>query len=256
MSQIEPYDYSQFPPDDDDEFEPMQMRGGSWQPGWRPPHSPGPRPPHGPPWPPGPGHGGWPFWGYWGFRLRSAWRDVKFLNRLIGDIVNEQIDNGIIAPGPNYVPPSGTTPTPSPGIKGVTDGSDAGPGQVGEFVTGTATLAYTANANTTGAVSPIVMQPGDWDINSTVICSSNPGGVHWMLNPVPTGVSNDLQGWTGELIGGGGTSINPGLNIGRSARGSFSVPTLLAFSVTINNSTNPTLPAGTATLTVEARRRR
>lgn len=268
MSQIEPYyDYSQFPPDDEEDFDPMQMRGGSnWQPGWRPPFQQ--RPPHGPPWPPGPGAGGWPFWGYWGFRLRSAWRDVKFLNKLIGDIVNEMIDEGLVLPGPNAPttgPGSGTgTGTGTTAIKGpitgVTDGSDAAAGQVGEYISGSTDISFSAYPQiTTTVVSPLVVQPGDWDLSASMLVGTTAASVPFaaasiILQPVPTGMSNNMRGEIGSYANS--NAQNYGMVIGQNARGSFSIATPLLFSVQINQNGASSLPAGTATLLVQGRRRR
>lgn len=247
MSQMEPYDYSQMPPGDDDDFEPMQAHSGSWQPGWRPPHAPppGPRPPYGPPWPPGPGAGGWPFWGYWGFRLRSAWRDVKFLNKLIGDIINDMIENGIVAPGPNS-PVQG----PSGGIPGVTDGSNAGPGQIGEFVSFSSAISYAVATGQTFNISLGVLAPGDWDLRSSLQFSTPFDGVSYYLNPMPSGFSNAMFG---ELLDAGSAGLisQYAVVVGMAARGSVSVPTLMPFTVNVNSSA-----AGQATLTIEARRMR
>lgn len=247
--------YGDFEPDED--FEPMQMRGGSsWQPGWRPPHAP---PPGCGPWSgPGPGGGGWPFWGYWGFRLRNAWRDIKFLQKVVHDIVNDMVDDGLIAPGPNAPttgPGSGTGTTT--GVKGVTDGSDAAPGMVGEFMKGQVDIAFGGYPQITQTtVSPLVLSPGDWDIRAAMSFTVPINVGSFQLSPIPTGVSNSMIGAIGVSDPTAWAMQNALSLIGKTARGSVSVPTLLPFSIYISQLGLTTMTAGTATLFVEARRMR
>lgn len=142
-----------------------------------------------------------------------------------------------------------------PPIKGVTDGSNAKPGEVGEFVTGSATMNYAAYpSDTTSLISTLVIAPGDWDIWAWVETSTPVGAAAFSLSPLPAGMSNNM--------GGGGVPASVSgteewlVNIGKAARGSFTVPTLLSFSVTVHQAINAALLAGSATLNVEARRRR
>jgi hypothetical protein len=67
-------------------------------------------------------------------------------------------------------------------------------------------------------------------------------------------MSNAMYG-ENSVAAGSPTSENI-VTIGQSARGSFTVPTLLPFSVTVYQGTTSTLPAGTAYMYVEARRMR
>jgi hypothetical protein len=62
---------------------------------------------------------------------------------------------------------------PVGGIRGVTDGSSAAPGMVGELI---GIENYYANVNLTGSyqvdlVAQIVIPLGDWDVQASVVCS-------------------------------------------------------------------------------------
>jgi hypothetical protein len=177
-----------------------------------------------------------PEWAKFGFRLRECFREIDDFRRLIADIIKEM--------------------GPAGGTIGVIDGSDAKQGQVGEYVTGQAVFAYAAYpATTTGTVQPLVLQPGDWNITASLTPSTDIGSVFFGLSPVPAGMSNNLSG--SLAIGSStGQQETGGTVIGTAARGSFSVPTLMPFTVTVEQGTQTNLPAGSATLRVEARRMR
>lgn len=180
------------------------------------------------------------------------------------DLSQEAIDaitkilKSILQNNPGLIPPS-TVVGP---IVGVTDGSDAGPGEVGEFVTTDGFTNYAAYpAATVGNISLIVMQPGDWDMWISAIFTTDVGGAFFQLPaPLPVGVSNSMVGYTAlaASVGSqaGGTGVEGVVVIGQYARGSFAVPTLLAFVTRVDQSSNNTLPAGTMQLHFEARRRR
>jgi hypothetical protein len=141
-------------------------------------------------------------------------------------------------------------------LQGVTDGSNAKPGYIGEFITGVGSIAYAANpAVTTAVTSPLVVAPGDWDLWAFLLPSTEVGAMSFSLSPLPVGVSNPMQAASATFTPGVGASESVILNA-TPARGNFTVPTLLAFSVSVWQSTDASLPAGTATLTVSGRRRR
>lgn len=149
-----------------------------------------------------------------------------------------------------------TTPVYGP-IVGVVDGSDAAPGEVGEFKFATGTFAYaagtTAGVTSTGTINLINMPPGDWDFTISASFSDLITSALFFLTPLPTGMSNPMFGLNGNFTMAG--EAETVVIIGQSARGSFAVNTLLSFEVQVfNNAT--TEPAGTMTLRIEARRRR
>lgn len=180
---------------------------------------------------------------------QACYNQSQSLYNLVSQVVSD-----IFAKNPGIIP----QPPPSAGsgpIIGVTDGSSAAPGEVGEFATGSGTMAYsgTASANVIGSISPLVLQPGDWDIGAYMTFTSPVGGAYYILQPVPPGASNPMQAW-GTDVGAAGFGIEYEVLVGASARGSFSVPTLLAFYVVVGIDANAN--SGTAELVVSARRRR
>lgn len=174
----------------------------------------------------------------WGQDLMQCWDQINQLKCIIKQIMAEV--GGPIRTGP---------------IRGVVDGSDARPGDVGEYFSASVTLAYAAGVNTQTTLSPTVVQPGDWDLWSTMEFSTITGYVQFQLSPQPVGMSHDLRGQTGQFVTETGEG-QANTVIGRTGRGSFSVPTLLPFSVQIDQGIGAGQPAGTAYLVVEGRRRR
>lgn len=140
-------------------------------------------------------------------------------------------------------------------LTGVVDGSNAAPGDVGEYITGVSQVPYAASpAVTVVFVNPLVVPAGDWNLWAHMTCTTLVGGASFDLSPVPTGMSNGLDGlvWTDVNVGG---SDNEGLVVGMMGRGNFTVATSLPFRVGINQSAGG-LTAGTAVLQVEGRRMR
>jgi len=159
---------------------------------------------------------------------------------------------------PQLLAPVITTTPPLAGpVIGVVDGSDAAPGQVGEFMFATGTFAYaagtTSGVTSTGHINLISMPPGDWDFTISASFSDLITSALFFLDPLPTGMSNPMFGLNGNFTMAG--EAETVIIIGQSARGSFAVTTSMVFEVQVfNNSTSD--PAGTMTLRIEARRRR
>jgi hypothetical protein len=151
--------------------------------------------------------------------------------------------------------PSSSTSTIGP-IIGVVDGSDAAPGEVGEFLTATGSFAYAAGTATgvtsTGTIALLNMPPGDWDFTVSANFSTLITSALFNLSPIPTGMSNEMFGLNGNFTVGGEETV---IIIGQSARGSFAVTTMLTFNVQVYQAA-VALPAGTMTMRIEARRRR
>jgi hypothetical protein len=140
-------------------------------------------------------------------------------------------------------------------LQGVTDGSVAKAGQVGEVIRGSSSQTYLGNPTATQWVpqSPLVVPPGDWNLWAYMSFSTGIGGCEFLLSPQPAGVSNPMTGQSFVT----GTTVLQSVNIiGQMAVGSFSVPTLLTFGGNINNSTDAGIVGGTGILTVEGRRMR
>jgi hypothetical protein len=164
------------------------------------------------------------------------------LTKVITDIFTQ--NPGIIPPPP---PSAGTGP-----IIGVSDGSDAAPGEVGEFVKFALAGNYNAAAQTQ-QISAGVLQPGDWDIRGTVYFETFIEGVLMYLNPVPAGVSNNMLACN-QINAATGSPDTAGVALTfPTARGSFAQPTLLAYSM-LTNYWGSGGTAGGYTGVVEARR--
>jgi hypothetical protein len=138
-------------------------------------------------------------------------------------------------------------------MQGVTDGSDAKAGNIGEFIQLTATMAYAAAVATTAVVSVGVIPPGDWDLWSYGTPTTAIGIGHYYLSPAPAGISNGMQAVAGSAATG---SVTEALLVSQSARGSFTVPTLLAFQAVVDQTITAGLPAGQLAIGIGARRRR
>jgi hypothetical protein len=151
--------------------------------------------------------------------------------------------------------PSSSTSTIGP-IIGVVDGSDAAPGEVGEFMTAVGTFAYAAGSATgvtsAGTLALLNMPPGDWDFTISAEFNTLITSAWFVLSPAVTGMSNTMYGLNGNFTTGGEQSV---IIIGQSARGSFAVTTQLTFSVEVYQAA-AALPAGSMYLRIEARRRR
>lgn len=159
-----------------------------------------------------------------------------------------------VAPCPPPVAPPSLPPPLTGPIIGVTDGSNAAAGQVGEFISAESSFPYTAYPNITNAnLSVIIIQPGDWDLWASLQVSTAIGGALFYLSPIPTGILSTMA--SASVLSG--MSISEVVSVTSSvARGNFTVPTLMAFYVSVDQATSSTLTAGTATLIVSGRRRR
>lgn len=165
-------------------------------------------PPWGPPGPgPGPGPGGFPGWG-WG--PGGPW----------------------CPPGPgwdwNWRPPLGAIRGP---IMGVTDGSHAKPGEVGEYIhfaSGQPGVILNSSGNAV-TITPLIVPPGDWIVEADWGCVRHFSSFAAWLDPVPAGAPANL-GQVEMLMDPPATfgvmgAISPLLSL------RISVPTLLAYKV-------------------------
>jgi len=142
--------------------------GGAW--GSRPPTSVWPPcPPPGPGWP-----GGL-------FRLNQCWDDVQqakaFLARMMREIIAE--DPSIIAVGQPIV--------------GVTNGTDAPPGMVGQFIQTATLIGFPAAQGFQAFVSAGTLPAGDWDCWWYVGTTVPYYGTQIYLDPVPAGFAGDMD---------------------------------------------------------------
>lgn len=132
-------------------------------------------------------------------------------------------------------------------LLGVTNGSAAQPGQVGEFINLSTAVSFPVTASYAQPVTLGVLQPGDWNCWAYLGQSVLTTGSYMTLNPVPAGFSNVLAQ---ELAGPGLAEAT--VLVAPACEALISVPTLIAFTLTTNTGGAGT--AGNATLFFSARR--
>ena len=131
---------------------------------------------------------------------------------------------------------------------GVTNGTDAQPGQVGEWVQFAATVAYAGSGSAvTTSTSMGVLNPGDWDIwiygsSSTFLLE---GEVN-LLSPVPAGFTGNLYTIDFSPTGASAATV-----CSSTERALISTQTLIVIQTTLAANT-----AGSFSLYFKARRRR
>lgn len=113
---------------------------------------------------------------------------------------------------------------------GVTDGTPALPGQVGQFISGSATLAVPAlnpGATWTGTVSPLQIPPGDWMVFPDAYWDQWYPSVAFGMSPP--------SGFTTGMLGGSWGSSDPNnrLAVGIPAHALISNPAHLIFNVAL-----------------------
>jgi hypothetical protein len=166
-------------------------------------------------------------------QLGQCYNQVQWLTNLLTEIVTDIITtdtavqqaivDAIVATGSN-VP-----------LIGVTNGSDAQPGQVGEYVQFSNTgITYPAATSNTQVVSLGILQPGDWDCLLYFGTYNFTGGIQLQLSSTPAGFSTDMYGVSISI----GTSDDPnswgGQVFGQPARALISVPSLVAVQLSSN----------------------
>jgi hypothetical protein len=166
--------------------------------------------------------------------LNTCYDNVAMMEQILAKVITDvitsnptvmnEIIEGIAASGSN-VP-----------LIGVTNGADAQPGQVGQFVP--LNLAGTYPTGTSTQVVTLgTLQPGDWDLEGILGIGGPVTWVNTYLSPVPAGVSWNMGGYIEDITsvpGSGEMAIIPLV----PARALISVPTLFAFSLQVNAGTN------------------
>lgn len=152
-------------------------------------------------------------------------------------------------PCPPPCPPFPPRPIQGP-IAGVTTGAAARPGEVGEFLLGSTVVNFAVNTGTqTILAQPLVLTPGDWDVEAYMEPDISFDSCAFFLSPQPPGFSDNMTGYLGVFTPAPELQA---LIVSERVQGLVNVPTLLPFTIVISNVTT----AGTATLTATARRMR
>jgi hypothetical protein len=183
-------------------------------------------------WPPNcpPGPGVPPGCGCDGFSgLMQCWQDISQFQQFLQSMLSQM--------GP--IP-----------LQGVTDGSNALAGYIGEWVALSANFNIPTAAQLGLAVTVGVLAPGDWTCfayaNTSVVVTD----ISFRLVPVPAGFSHSMDGAMGSSANMENLTL-----IGPPARASLTVPTLVSFGLNTNTaSAGPS--AGTGIMNFEARRSR
>jgi hypothetical protein len=122
----------------------------------------------------------------------------------------------------------------SSGIIGITDGSLAKPGYVGEYVQMVVAVPIPVTWNYNQSVSMGTLQPGDWTVQATLSVGTLVGGTSYSLSPVPAGVSNNMACQIGCWVTTAEAGMMTSTLTSPVARANITVPTLFVFSVTTN----------------------
>jgi hypothetical protein len=154
--------------------------------------------------------------------LVDCWNQINALKRIIRDIINDM--GGPVQTGP---------------IQGVTDGSTAQTGMIGEVVHNTSNGTFGAG-QTQNVVSALVLPPGDWDVQGCCTMTADAPAItsaQFHLSPVPAGMHSTMT--TGMANDSVSTMTNLQLT-SMTTTASVSVPTLLVYMLTTATTTDGT----------------
>lgn len=180
--------------------------------------------------------------------LMKCYCDIQaataFISKVVQDLAandpafQQSLVDAIVASGSN-IP-----------LLGVTNGADAQPGQVGEWVIFEELVNFAATQGHSQTITMGVIQPGDWDIWIYANSPSPVNSVNISINPYPAGMSGVPQSFDISIAGAAiTTSVAPMVRL------LTAVPVLLPVLI-ITNQQAAGPGAGTLTLFLSARRRR
>jgi hypothetical protein len=185
--------------------------------------------------------------------LNACYDSVQMMEQILAKVITDLVTNNtaVQAAIVEAIAKSGSNVP----LIGVTNGSDAQPGQVGEWLTWTVTVTYPATTANQQVVSIGTLPPGDWDVYSAVGIFNLGGATGFFLNPVPAGFTSSLQG---QYIGGGAGAAGTVSSwiVGVPSRALISAPSLIAFQFNSNQFADSAATSTSSELIVFARRRR
>jgi hypothetical protein len=147
--------------------------------------------------------------------------------------------------------------TASPPLLGVTDGSYAKAGFVGETMFQQATGSFPNTQAFTQSISTIILPPGDWNVSVFLqLVGAYTTGTYFYLNPQPAGISTSMRSVTGAISVVTGVDLTDQSITGNVAQANVKVPTLLAFTLVTNYGGATTQGTGTFIWETFARRMR
>ena len=185
------------------------------------------------------------------YALNQCYNDIQMMTQILTKVVCDAATNNTAFAQclANAIAKVGASTTP---ITGVTDGSNAQPGIVGEYVQMEQTVTYPATTINLQPVTMGVLQPGDWDCWAALQPNGFGGGSWFILNPVPAGFSTVMLGESLSQAAG----LEAYATLGMPARASISTPTLVVFNLTTNFDSDATAVSTSAQFYFGARRAR
>jgi hypothetical protein len=189
--------------------------------------------------------------------LNACYDSVQMMEQILGKVMTDLVTNNVavqqaiveaIAKSGSNVP-----------LIGVTNGSNAQPGQVGEYVLFQVAVTYPAGTPNTQVVSMGVLQPGDWQCwGAFYVAGGLIGTSNFYLNGPPPPASVPPVGFDTTMQGFilTSSSVNESLVVGLQARANLSVPTLVSYGLLTNQIADAGATATTGTLFFGARRMR
>jgi len=182
-------------------------------------------------------------------RLNQCYNEVQMMEMILSKVVcdlaqnntafQQCLVNAIAASGSN-VP-----------LIGVTNGSQAQPGQVGEWIQFQVNGNYTAGPQTQ-IVSVGTLPAGDWGVQAWCSLNAPTGGVSFILESAVPQISNDMAGFLPSDLGVSGFVECLGI----PARTTLASPALFAFTLNTNITGAGGAAAGTFGFFMAATRRR
>lgn len=148
---------------------------------------------------------------------------MQFISTIMIDLINNNPDvtQAIIA----AIEKSGSALP----LIGVTNGTPAQPGQVGEYVQILQQVPYTTAQGQVQSVTMGILQPGDWLTWCSMGTTTLTSGLFMQLNPQPVG----FTGTFANEMAGTGMAAATAL-IGPPCQALISVPTLVVIQITTN----------------------
>ena len=151
--------------------------------------------------------------------VQQCWDMTSEFDKFLQQAIQRLINQGMMP----------ATPVTGP-IVGVVDGSEAGVGEVGEFLSGTASATVTVpGTGTNFQVTPLLVPPGDWDLQGFCsLPSTDLAGAWFSPNPAIPAMKGVL--YASYFASGSETDITL---VSSNAQLSTSAPVMLSFNLGI-----------------------
>jgi hypothetical protein len=117
----------------------------------------------------------------------------------------------------------GASALPTALVIGVTNGTDAPPGTIGEYISSTVTVAQQLTNATAANITSIALTPGDWDAWGVVDYTLS--GQNTVMTVFSSGISGTSATF-GPQAGGGGFGGDPTATLTLPSGGTFASPSI------------------------------